>query len=77
MEYGWATSEPATCQMEYGRTMEYGLTTPMSANLTVIHAALIDGLEPYTPYHFRIRARDAAGNESVSEDNVRATYHHI
>ena len=77
IEIGWTTSEPATCQVEYGRTMEYGLAVPWSTNLTINHAALLDGLETDTPYHFRIRSRDAAGNESVSEDNVRATYHHI
>jgi len=55
--------------------MDYGLKTAKTTTYTTNHEAL--NLETDTLYHYRIWAWDAAGNVSVSEDQVRTTYHHI
>jgi len=56
---------------EYGRTTSYGHTTPLSS-LTASNddeavAARIEGLEPGATYHFRLVARNAAG-ETAGDD---------
>ncbi|MGQ9525438.1 MAG: fibronectin type III domain-containing protein [Armatimonadota bacterium] len=64
----WTTDEPATGQVEWGPTAAYGSTTEVDANRTTQHSATLTGLTTVTLYHFRVKSRDAAGNEAVSED---------
>jgi len=73
MAIAWRTSEPATSQVEYGRTTEYGLITPLDENLVINHGATLGGITANSLYHFRVRSKDAAGNEAMSEDK---TYMH-
>ncbi len=63
----WATDEPATSRMEYGPTTSYGASVNSSI-LTRDHHQLATGLATNQTYHFRLRSKDAAGNETVSED---------
>jgi len=73
MVIGWYTDEPATSQVEYGTKPEYGSITPLNESLTNDHSVTLGGLLPVTTYHFRVRSKDAAGNEAISQDKVQVT----
>jgi len=69
----WATNEPADSQVDYGPSTTYGSTTVRSAAMVTSHAQGLTGLLSGTQYHFRVRSRDAAGNLSLSADQVFTT----
>jgi hypothetical protein len=69
----WQTNEDADGQVEYGVTAAYGNSTPLNRNMAVLHQQIVGELAPDTTYHFRIKARDIAGNISVSFDFTFAT----
>jgi hypothetical protein len=69
----WTTDEPATSQVEYGLTTAYGTTTTLDSTLVTSHSVTLSGLSADTTYHYRVKSRDAAGNEAVSEDNAFTT----
>ncbi len=69
----WTTDEPATSQLEYGTSLAYGSLTSLDAALVASHSVTLAGLTPGTTYQIRARSRDAAGNEAVSANLVRAT----
>jgi peroxiredoxin len=62
----WETDEPATSQVNYGKTMEYDLTTQLDTNLSTSHSVTLTGLDPNTTYYFEAISADAAGNEATS-----------
>jgi hypothetical protein len=66
----WQTNEASTSQIDYGLTENYELGTIQDEppSLKTIHSLTLRGLTSETTYHFRIRSRDAAGNERVSQD---------
>ena len=68
----WVTNKPSSSQVEYGKTTEYGLTAT-SDELTTNHSITLSSLEPNTIYHYRVRSRDKAGNETSSTDNTFIT----
>lgn len=70
---GWTTSEPADSQVEYGMTLEYGDSTPLSSTRVLTRGAPLSGLASEALYHYRVKSRDASGLLSVSEDFVFAT----
>jgi hypothetical protein len=57
----WNTDAPATTQVEYGPTLNYGSTTPLDTRLVTMHIATISGLVPGSTYFFR-----AASGEEMS-----------
>jgi hypothetical protein len=76
----WETSEPASSQVEYGRDKENTSLVPAqpaddpstgaSAGV-VTHSVTLTGLTPSSPagnigYYYRVKSKDAAGNETVS-----------
>jgi thiol-disulfide isomerase/thioredoxin len=63
----WTTDEPATSQVEYGETEDYGTTTTLDEELTTSHSVTLDGLEPNTPYYYTVISQDANGNKGTSE----------
>lgn len=69
----WATDEPATAQLEYGTASAYGRSSSLDTSLVTSHTVNLSGLEPDTTYHFRVRSKDKAGNEAVSEDDTFST----
>ena len=69
----WLTSESADTQVEYGLTTAYGSSTPLPTPLSARHAVHVVGLQPGTLYHYRVRSKDAAGNEAVSDDATFTT----
>jgi hypothetical protein len=64
----WTTNEPGTSQVEYGDSANYGFVTPIQPALVTNHSVTIPGLNQSTAYHYRVKYRDACGNESVSTD---------
>ena len=69
----WTTNEASTAQAEYGLTTSYGNLTPLDSSLLTIHSVTIIGLSSFTTYDFRVRSRDAAGNEAVSGNRTFTT----
>jgi phosphodiesterase/alkaline phosphatase D-like protein len=78
----WTTDELSSSQVEYGLSTTYNITVPtqpdtdpgsgQSAGVTT-HAVVITGLQPETTYHYRVKSKDAAGNEAVSDDRTFTT----
>jgi Leucine-rich repeat (LRR) protein len=70
----WTTDEPATSQVEYGLTTGYGstATSPLDA-LVTSHSISLSSLDENTTYHYRVKSKDASGNEAVSEDHTFTT----
>ena len=69
----WTTNEAATSQVNYGLTTSYGSTTTLDPTLVTAHSVAITGLAPNTTYNYRVRSRDAAGNERVSVNSTFVT----
>lgn len=63
----WSTDEEATSQVEYGTTADYGSTTTLDEELTTSHSLTLTDLEADTTYHFRVKSKDASGNEATSD----------
>jgi glucose/arabinose dehydrogenase/PKD repeat protein len=70
---GWATSVPATSQVEYGPTTAYGTLTTLDSALVTSHSQVLSGLVASTTYHYRVRSRDAGNHLVVSGDFVLTT----
>jgi len=66
----WTTDEPATSQVEYGQGTAFTNVTAVDASLVSTHAVVIPGLTAKTAYIYRVRSRDAAGNESIGSTNT-------
>jgi hypothetical protein len=64
----WTTSEAGDSQVEYGTTTAYGIVTSLDPTLLLSHTRMPSGLAAGTPYHYRVRSRDAAGNLAISGD---------
>ena len=69
----WVTNEPATSQVEYGETDDYGSTTLLDEELVTSHNVTLTELELKTTYHFRVKSVDEAGNEVLSDDYTFTT----
>jgi hypothetical protein len=69
----WDTDEPATSQIEYGVTSNYGSTSEFDNELTSSHSLILTGLTPNTDYHLRAKSIDKAGNEALSNDYTFTT----
>jgi hypothetical protein len=69
----WTTDEPATSQVQFGTTTDYGTSTPLDASLVTSHSVALTGLAAGTSYHYRVLSRDAAGNLATSGDYVLTT----
>jgi N-acetylmuramoyl-L-alanine amidase len=69
----WTTDEAATSQVEYGLTTSYGNLTPLDPALVTSHSVTKTGLARKTTYHYRVRSKDAAGNEAISGDKTVKT----
>jgi hypothetical protein len=73
----WQTNRPSSSQVEYGRSNAYGFSSPadiqddpaINAGVTN-HEVTLRGLQSGATYKFRVKSKDASGNEAVSiEDN--------
>ncbi len=64
----WNTDVPADSQIEYGTNASYGFNTPLAAALSTDHGLQLIDLLPGTPYHFRVKSRNAQNVLAVSSD---------
>ena len=69
----WTTNELATSQVEYGLTSSYGTLTPIDNALATSHSVVVPGLTPTTKYNYRVRSKDAAGNEKIGSNSTFKT----
>jgi hypothetical protein len=69
----WTTNEAASSQVEYGTTTAYGSSTTLNSTLVTSHSVALNSLAASTPYHYRVKSADAAGNLATSGDNIFTT----
>ncbi len=69
----WNTDEPATSRVEYGENLSYGSQTALDPALVISHSVVVNGLDAWTTYHYRVKSNDGAGNQGISGDNVFTT----
>jgi hypothetical protein len=69
----WTTNEPATGQVEYGQTSNYGSSSQVYAGLVTTHTVNLTGLTAGIAYHYRVKSKDASGNEASSDDRTFTT----
>jgi hypothetical protein len=64
----WNTDEPSDTQVEYGTSTSYGSFSTTNPSMVTSHGVAFGGLSSATQYHYRVRSRDAAGNQAISGD---------
>ncbi|MFA6146198.1 MAG: DUF2341 domain-containing protein, partial [Patescibacteria group bacterium] len=64
----WTTDDSASSQIEYGSTTAYGTSTTLNSTLTVEHAVRLTGLTTEQVYHYRIKSKNIADLETISQD---------
>ncbi|MBX4191247.1 MAG: fibronectin type III domain-containing protein [Candidatus Doudnabacteria bacterium] len=65
----WQTNELANSKLEYGTTTgDYDVTTTLDTTLSIFHIVAIDDLDEETTYYYRVISKDAAGNETISDE---------
>jgi phosphodiesterase/alkaline phosphatase D-like protein len=69
----WTTDEESDTQVEYGTSASYGSTTDLNTAMVTSHSQSLGGLTAGTPYHYRVKSRDAAGNLATSGDYTFTT----
>jgi len=69
----WTTNEAATSQVVYKLTTSDGSATTQDTNLVTSHTVTLSGLTAGTSYNFKVKSKDASGNESVSQDYTLVT----
>ena len=71
----WTTDEAATSQVEYALVASESSATVPDTNLVTSHTVTLSGLTAGTAYSFRVKSKDASGNEAVSQDyNLVTSY---
>jgi phosphodiesterase/alkaline phosphatase D-like protein len=85
---GWKTDELSSSQVEYGTTPTYDKLEPAQPDTdptalgtdgkplfagVIDHAVLLTGLQPNTTYHYRVKSKDKAANEAISDDKTFTT----
>jgi uncharacterized lipoprotein YddW (UPF0748 family) len=68
----WTTDEPADSVVESGPTTGYGTSVTNTA-LVQSHSLTLPGLNANSPYHYRVKSKDAASNRATSADFAFAT----
>jgi len=69
----WTTDEASDSQVEYGLTTNYGNSISLDNNLVISHGQIVNGLSDDTVYHYRVKSKDANGNQAVSNDYTFTT----
>ncbi len=69
---GWDTNVPATSQVEYGLTSDYGLSSLFDSTLVLHHSVELTGLQADTTYHFRVISYDDEWRCAASTDRTFA-----
>lgn len=68
----WTTDEKADSTVEYGLNADKYFLSMYDSSLKTEHSLKLEGpaLTPGTFFHFRIKSKDASGNEAVSENKT-------
>ncbi len=68
----WTTDEDSSSRAEYGLTTAYGNATNETDTTTRVasHSVTINNLQSCARYYFRVKSKDAAGNEGVSSQST-------
>ncbi|MES2355275.1 MAG: fibronectin type III domain-containing protein [Pseudomonadota bacterium] len=69
----WSTNESTNGFVNFGKNTLYNNSSNTESTFSTTHQAIISDLFPGVTYHFRVRARDVAGNQAVSGDIVLTT----
>ncbi len=69
----WQTSEPATTELSYGSTTSYELGEENDPAMVTNHQVNLTGLNSQRTYHFKLKAKDKAGNSSATGDKNFST----
>ena len=71
----WRTNVVSSSQIEYGKTIEYGLNQKDEDKTMVAkHILKLNNLQSGTTYHYRVRGVDSKGNAIVSDDYIFTTF---
>lgn len=73
----WTTDEPASSQVEYGRTADYGSSSGLDTQLNTSHELTLTELESGAIYHYGVKCTDDSDNEVLSGDNTFTTLAHV
>ena len=65
----WTTDENSSSFVEFGPTTSYGRIYGQNDSVQSHTVNLPHDLDPATTYHYRVRSKDAVGNEGISSDN--------
>ncbi|MBI2635580.1 MAG: fibronectin type III domain-containing protein [Parcubacteria group bacterium] len=68
----WQTNEQTDSKVEYGTSATYG-SAVSTTTLWTSHSLVLPNLSPDTLYHYRVKSKDASGNESQSSNNTIRT----
>jgi hypothetical protein len=69
----WTTDQLSDSQVDYGPSVAYGTSTPVDTTMTTSHSVAINGLQPGTTYHYRVRSKNSSGVSGTSGDFVFTT----
>lgn len=70
----WNTNESSTSQVIYGTSSgSYDSSSSLNGNLVTSHTLTISSLSPGTTYYYKVKSKDASGNESISSEYSFAT----
>jgi plastocyanin len=64
----WTTSGPATSQISYGLTSQYGSTTTLDSTLTTVHNQTLTNLTAGATYNYQALSNDASGAQARSSN---------
>jgi len=68
----WETSAPATTQVVYGTTAQYGQTTALDHKMVTQHEVRLEALNPKTTYYYKVMSGDTKGNTAIA--SIQGTF---
>ena len=69
----WITDTPATSQINYGRTADYGQSTTINNQLVTDHVVVIENLQASAIYHYQVTSTTPDGGTASQGDNTFLT----
>src|SRR6202142_1091029 len=69
----WTTNMPATSQVVYGPTTDYGQSTPLNSTMVTSHSVTLTNLTTGVQYHYKCQSQAADGSTSTTPDETFTT----
>jgi hypothetical protein len=69
----WTTNEDSNSIVEYGTAVDYNLRKANESESVTNHTINLTDLSVNTTYHYRIKSKDSAGNQNISNDQTFTT----